>query len=102
MDLHRLAREYYTIIINTTPAVASWDASFDDGTNWPTGEALGTITADDGTTGPGFRWLLAGADATIGAAVAQISGDVTPMARATDNPEILVREDSMPRVYYKT
>lgn len=90
MNLDPDAREFYTLTITTEPAVTSWDASFDGGANWTTGETVAGV-ADT------FRWLVAGPDAPVGAAVAVITGRlVVPKVRATSAPEIVVR--SAPRI----
>lgn len=90
MRLDRNAREFYTLTIATTPAVTSWDASFDNGATWTTG----TPVPGQADT---FRWLIAGPAATIGSAVAVITGwSIVPKVRATANPELVVR--SAPRI----
>lgn len=82
MQLNSRAREFYTLTITTTPAVAAWEASFDGGTTWFAGTPSGSS----------LRWLVAGRDATVGTAVAQLQQNVTlPLVRATDTPEVLVR-----------
>jgi hypothetical protein len=86
MYLKRIAREYYSLAIVTDPAVASWEASFDGGTTFVAGEVDGANT----------RWLLAGPDADPGAAIV-IAATVTPSVRATDAPEVIVRD--APRVW---
>lgn len=86
MNLDPNAREFYTLTITTTPAVTSWDASFDNGGTWFTGAAV----AGQADT---FRWLVAGPTATVGAAVAVIGAwSVLPKVRATSSPEIVVRD----------
>lgn len=88
MQLHHLAREYYTLLIDTVPEISTWEASFDGGATWVPGEHQGLKT---------MRWLLAGADADpTGATV--ISAKVMPMIRVADNPEIVVR--SAPTIFY--
>jgi hypothetical protein len=81
--------EWYTLEITTTPAVASWQASFDSGTTWKDSTQVGT----DGF----FRWLVAGPAATgIGTAAVLQAGSTTPLVRATSAPEVIVR--SGPRI----
>lgn len=87
MILDRHAREFYTLAITTTPAVSSWDASFDGGTSWVTGSA-GTV---DGV--PVVQWLLAGPAAPAGApAGTTVAATVNPLIRATAAPETVVRK----------
>jgi hypothetical protein len=87
MDLHRLGREHYAVQITTAPAVgaAAWEASFDEGGTWS------PATVDTDADGDWSTWLVAGDAATVGAAVAVIGHDTTPLVRATDTPEVLVR-----------
>ena len=86
MILKRAGREYYTLEITTSPAVAGWDASFDAGVTWQ----AGTPATVDGAAC--HQWLLAGPDATLGTAVKQLTGPVAPWLRATSSPEIIVRD----------
>lgn len=83
MKLDRAAREWYTLEITTTPAVASWECSFNGGTSY----VASTTVGSDGF----FRWLVAGPDATPGTATVLPLGRTHPVIRATDNPEIIVR-----------
>ena len=88
MQLHHLAREYYTLRIETVPEIATWEASFDGGTTWVAGEHTAAYT---------MRWLLAGADAdATGATV--VNAKTIPMLRVIDTPEIVVR--AAPTVFY--
>lgn len=92
MKLTRIGREYLTVSIETDPAVTGWEASFDGGTTWATGEevTVGTSTA--------WRWLLAGPDVAQPDVSGQITLDATTtvVLRAIDNPEVLIRKG--PRV----
>jgi len=80
--------EFYALEIDTTPAVTSWEASFDAGTTWKTSTTVGT----DGF----FRWLVAGPTAPAGTATVLPLGSTTPLVRATANPETIIR--SAPRI----
>lgn len=85
MILHRQAREFYTLAIDTTPSVnGGWEASFDNGQTWAAGQ-----TADGA-----WRWLLAGpgapADDNVPDAV--ITRSTAPLVRAVDTPEFVVRQ----------
>lgn len=85
MKLHRSAREFYTLVIVTTPAVTSWEASFDGGRTWTVGEPTAAGT---------YRWLVAGPDADAHPSEVTVrvpGGCGTPLVRATDDPEVLVR-----------
>lgn len=91
MKLAKASKEWYALEITTTPAVTSWDASFDGGTNWLPSTTVGT----DGY----FRWLVAGPDADPTGATALPVGRTLPMLRATENPEVVVldfRDDVPP------
>lgn len=88
MQLHHLAREYYTLVIDTTPEISTWEASFDNGLTWVAGEHVGLRT---------MRWLLAGADADPTNATV-LTGKARPMIRVVDNPEVVVR--NAPTIYY--
>ena len=84
MKLNPRAREWYALEITTSPAVTSWDASFDGGTTWQSSTAVGT----DGY----FRWLVAGPQADPTGATVLKAGRTLPEVRATENPEIVVRD----------
>lgn len=86
MNLNKLAREFYAPTIITEPPVAAWSASFDDGATWVEGE----LVSDQ------HRWLVAGPAADPGTATV-VPATVTPLLRAVDNPEIIVRD--APRIY---
>jgi hypothetical protein len=87
MNLSRHAREYYQLEIVTEPDVpGGWEASFDQGETWVNGSAA---TVGGGV--PVIRWLLAGPEADLTNAV-PIVGDITPLVRAVDVPELLVRK----------
>lgn len=87
MILNPNAREFYSLEITTSPAVSGgWEASFDEGATWD----AGTTATVDGVAVT--RWLVAGALATVGTAVAVITDNVTPLIRATESPEIVVRD----------
>lgn len=90
MNLNRFGREFYVQEITTAPEVTSWDASFDDGETWTTGEAV------DGETDQ-WRWLVRGPDFDEDAhppadsALVDPTGELLePLLRATDNPEVVV------------
>lgn len=99
MNLKRNAREYYTLGIVTDPEVTSWDATFNGGTSWVTGTP-GTHTVN-GVVVNVHRWLIAGPTAPVDGTpvAATITTDVNPDIRATDNPEILVRDAK--RIYLR-
>lgn len=82
MRLHPRGREYYKLQITTQPAVvAGWEASFDGGNTWFAGtDAGGGVT----------QWLVAGPQATLGAAVVQLAASTVPMIRCLENPEVIV------------
>lgn len=81
MILSRHGREYLRVTLTTSPPIAAWEASFDQGVTWVAGEADGSA----------FRWLLAGPDATPGAAKVLPLGNHSVTYRGTDNPEVIVR-----------
>ena len=84
MRLNRQGREFYTLAITTSPAVAAaWEASFDSGRTWTTG----VETVD------GWRWLVRGPDCPDDPAVpsAVVSRTINPLVRAADHPELVVR-----------
>lgn len=84
MILSRHGREFLKLTLATDPPVAGWEASFDRGTTWHDGEATGDPD--------GFRWLIAGAAADQGAAVAKLAvGYHDVEVRVVDNPEIPAR-----------
>lgn len=84
--LSRHGRENYDQLIETDPPILAWELSVDAGETWHAGSSLAP-------TEPGwYRWLIAGARADLGAAIAQLAvGDHQPLARAAGNPEIVVR-----------
>ena len=84
MRLHRQGREFYTLAITTSPAVAAaWEASFDGGATWAAGQAAGD----------GWRWLVRGPmcpdDPTYPAAL--VARSLYPLVRAFDHPELVIR-----------
>jgi hypothetical protein len=81
MNLDRLAREYYNLVITTSPEVDGWEASFDNGRTW----VAGTET-DDGA----WQWLVAGPSAELGSAT-RLTHTVEPRLRSITNPEIIIR-----------
>ena len=83
MILDRAAREFYALEISTTPDVAAWEASFDDGTTWVPSTTVGT----DGY----YRWLVAGPDVAPGEGATVLAASVVPIVRAIDSPEIIPR-----------
>lgn len=98
MQLHPRAREYYVVQIDTVPALAGWEASFDGGTTWRAGELVA------GTTNR-WRWLLAGptfdpagAPALGGATVTTVPATTSPLLRATDAPAVVVSDGPVVRV----
>lgn len=87
MNLNRRAREFYALEITTVPPVAGpWEASFDRGATWE------VATDVDGVP----SWLVAGPDAAPGEAVHVVTTAVTPLVRAVENPEVVVR--NAPRI----
>lgn len=89
MQLNRRAVEWYALEITTDPAVTGWEASFDDGASWKASTAVGT----DGWS----RWLVAGPDAATPGTAVVLAATVRPLVRATENPEVVVRD--APRIY---
>lgn len=91
MDLNVKGREFYQLTIVTDPPVSSWEASFDNGATWVTGEPVIRIANT-------WRWLVAGSGFTADSTPASvISGHVKPLVRATDSPEVIVRR--VPDIY---
>lgn len=86
-ELNRHAREPYDLYLETNPPVVEWEASFDNGETWHAGTSLAA-------TEPGwYRWLIAGARAEKGTAVAQLTvGPHQPLVRTIANPDIVVRQ----------
>ena len=88
MILHRHAREFYTLTITTDPPITGgWEASFDAGQTWVPGEPAGAS----------WRWLLAGTQAPTDQPCTIVTRSVSPLVRAIDHPEIVVR--AAPTVY---
>lgn len=84
MRLHRQAREFYTLVITTMPAVSGgWEASFDHGVTWTAGIAAGD----------GWRWLVRGPGCPDDPAYpsSPVARTVHPLVRAVDHPELVVR-----------
>lgn len=82
MNLRKDGREWYALEIETSPPVAAWEASFDNGATWLASTTVGT----DGWS----RWLVAGPNVDpTGATV--LSANCKPVVRAIDNPEIIPR-----------
>lgn len=95
MNLNPHGREFYGFTPTFDPPVeGSIEASFDDPDVWIPGEA-------DPDTPGGYRWLLAGHLAPMGAAVARIDHSMTPDVRAVDSPEIPARKADVPPIRYK-
>lgn len=93
MNLDPHGREFYDLTIITDPAVDAWEASFDGGTTWGSGEDVTPVDAAEGELR--VRWLVEGAavePADHDASATVLSAPVTPLLRATDNPEIPVRD----------
>ena len=82
MILNKFSREFYDPRPETDPVVlpADWSASFDDGVTWV------PATVDDDLP----KWLVAGAEADEGDAVAVITDTTYPLLRITDTPEAVV------------
>lgn len=95
MRLDPHGREHYQLQITTAPQLDAWEASFDGGDTWIPGEPVPDVDN-------AWRWLIAGHLADPGDAVAVISGNVQPLIRAVDNPEIVVRRIPVPSIRYKT
>jgi hypothetical protein len=91
VNLNRSGREYYSLAITTTASSGSpipasgWEASFDGGTTWFAATVITENSVDYSA------WLVAGDRAAVGTAVAVLSTTTSPLVRATDNPEIVVR-----------
>ena len=82
----RYARKFLQLLLTTTPAVTTWEASFDSGVTWLTGTPVGGQANT-------YRWLVAGSGVTIGSAVVQLGvGSYIVHIRAVDAPELEVRE----------
>jgi hypothetical protein len=64
--------------------VTAWEASFDNGTTWAASTTVGT----DGFS----RWLVAGPNADPTGATVLPLGRTVPLVRATQNPEVIVRD----------
>ena len=89
----RHSREPVQVEIITTPAVTSWDASFDDGATWVTGEAVPGAPSN-------YRWLVAGDAAVLGTAVAQLgAGYWEVLFRATNATHLIVRDLATIEIY---
>lgn len=85
MRLNVHGRKFYTLQIDTEPAVDDWEASFDGGETW----VPGVTSTIDGVTAT--RWLLAGPLAPVDDELATVIADgVEPMVRATSTAEVLV------------
>lgn len=91
MNLKPSAKEWYALEIVTEPAVPTWEASFDRGETY----VASTTVGSDGY----FRWLVAGPDADPAGAVVLPLGSTSPTIRATDSPEVVVRD--APRIYVR-
>lgn len=88
LQLSTIGREWWKVQITTDPAVTGWDASFDEGETWVTGEAVEDVEDT-------WRWLVNGKDfdptGYPAASSATIPyGGFRPLLRATDNPEVIV------------
>lgn len=84
MRIPALGREYLRLKIETSPQLTTWEASFDGGDTWYEGEP------DDEENV--YRWLVAGVDVDPGGAVLVVDRRYPVLVRATDEPEILVRQ----------
>ncbi len=100
MILKPHGREFYDPRPSTTPEVAGWVASFDGGETWKPQETIDDLP----------KWLVAGVKRgggrrpeghrgreDPGAAVAVLTDSVTPLLKAVDTPEEIVREG--PAIY---
>lgn len=82
MKLHRAERDYYVITATTDPPLSgTWEASFDDGTTWVDGTAVGDS----------WSWLVAGPDfdhTTVGMSDegTALENSTTPLLRIKDDP----------------
>jgi hypothetical protein len=95
MRLRRESREFYDLTITTDPPVVGWEASFDSGETWHDGEL---VDVDDPEIGAlRQRWLVAGTEADDAGAVAVITRSISPLLRASDDPELVVRRG--PTIY---
>lgn len=83
MILPRYARRFYKLVVDADDPDPTWEASFDNGATWVTGEPF-----TDPDEGAAWRWLVAGPDADPGLAVAVITASVTPKLRDVDSTEI--------------
>lgn len=84
MKISPLGCEYYSLAITSEPAIpaASWELSL-DGANWV------AATVVDGYP----SWLIAGKDYPQQTGFDfRVSTAVTPLVRATSNPETVVRK----------
>ena len=84
MRLYRQGREFYTLVITTTPPLGGgWEASFDAGATWTAGAAAGD----------GWRWLVRGPACPDDPAYPStpIPRTLYPLVRAVDHPELVVR-----------
>lgn len=83
MKLQPTGRDHYRLGIQTSPAVNSWEASFDEGTTFEAPTPDGEL----------FSWLVQGPDAPGGVdAITLPRGRTTPVLRAVDGQVIVVRD----------
>jgi hypothetical protein len=85
MLLPPAGREYATWTVTDPPTGITLEVSFDAGATWA------TLTAVDATT---HRVLVAGPSATSNpvGTVVLAEGRNTPLIRAVDNPEVVIRD----------
>lgn len=102
MKLDPRGREFYRVTITTSPQLTVWEASFDGGTTWTTGDTDSRAVPTANT----WEWLVAGelvdnSDLSPGALAGVITRTMKPIIRAADSPEILVRHQDTPQIDYK-
>lgn len=84
VQMTRHSRKFIQFYLVTTPAITSWEMSFDDGVTWFAGSTV-----------PGspdnYRWLVAGDGVAIGTAIVQLgAGEYELLVRAVSDPELEV------------
>lgn len=117
MQLRRSERDWYILVLSTTPALSgTWQASFDAGATWinatvtqsETGWVSGGKPIKD-TAGnlvtTAQAWLLAGPDFDAAAmgmdpadTAATVTGEVVPLLRIADNPVLDVEQGARIRL----
>jgi len=90
--LSSLGREFYTVEISTTPELANWEISFDQGDSWHDMDYDNAAnTATILVSGPKFL-----APAGDNNQYVRLTSSVVPYIRSIDNPEVIVR--ATPRI----